>query len=236
MKPFFAIIISFRGIVSVVCVRRPFPAAFPQQVSSIFIMNSLLINCRLFKINSYNLTECWRPCVLSPQALGRGSPVLPLAWGAVRLDATLDGPKNGAEPLSLQPRRAAAASTVMPWSLAHPTRAAGRMLSAWQGAWGGTKRRVSTRDELCVGSGGCQGLKNEAAGCSRLLGGDEASQGSWKQLLQCFNSLCLVLSRGGPVGISAVVLPWLVPKSWLRSLRGSVLPWLCANRSETAAA
>lgn len=48
---------------------RPFPAAFPQQVSSIFIMNSLLINCRLFKINSYNLTECWCLCVLSPLAL-----------------------------------------------------------------------------------------------------------------------------------------------------------------------
>lgn len=74
VKPFFAIIISFRGIVSVVCVQRPFPAAFPQQVSSIFIMNSLLINCRLFKINSYNLTECWCLSVLSPRALGREVP------------------------------------------------------------------------------------------------------------------------------------------------------------------
>lgn len=74
MKPFFAIIISFRGIVSVVCVRRPFPAAFPQQVSSIFIMNSLLINCRLFKINSYNLTECWcSVCSVTSGPAGLGS-------------------------------------------------------------------------------------------------------------------------------------------------------------------
>lgn len=59
---------------------RPFPAAFPQQVSSIFIMNSLLINCRLFKINSYNLTECWCLCVLSPPALDV-RPLWSLGWG-----------------------------------------------------------------------------------------------------------------------------------------------------------
>lgn len=59
---------------------RPFPAAFPQQVSSIFIMNSLLINCRLFKINSYNLTECWCLCVLSPPALDV-RPSRSLGWG-----------------------------------------------------------------------------------------------------------------------------------------------------------
>lgn len=98
MKPFFAIIISFRGIVSVVCVRRPFPAAFPQQVSSIFIMNSLLINCRLFKINSYNLTECWRRCVLSARA-----PALPQGQDAVQ-----ERPGRGAQPHSET------------WSLADP--------------------------------------------------------------------------------------------------------------------
>ena len=57
VKTFFAIIISFRGIVSLVCVQS-ISHIFPQ-ISSIFIMNSLLINCRLFKINSYNLTETW---------------------------------------------------------------------------------------------------------------------------------------------------------------------------------
>lgn len=43
-------------------------------------MNSLLINCRLFKINSYNLTECWCLCVLSPPALDV-RPSRSLGWG-----------------------------------------------------------------------------------------------------------------------------------------------------------
>lgn len=48
-------------------------------------MNSLLINCRLFKINSYNLTEWWCLCVLSPQVLDHDVPMVPRLAGGVGL-------------------------------------------------------------------------------------------------------------------------------------------------------
>lgn len=94
-------------------------------------MNSLLINCRLFKINSYNLTECWCLCVLSPRPWMSG-PRGRWAGGDVGCAVAVPSPSRNALKDVAHPCLAGIVLHPPWWPLRFPCRHSSQVALSWE--------------------------------------------------------------------------------------------------------